>query len=387
MNDSVYETYVDKDLSNLRRVSLVIPTYNRNYYLSRCLWYHAHFPFAEIIVADSSNDIRRAVNRKTITDIQSLFPTKITYLEYDFPSEKYGGEIYRKWGDAVQHVNTEYSLSCTDKEFLIPTTVSESVIFLDEHPDYSIADGMYYQLRSKRHIVPWQTDKSITAGNVDDRLNEIIETLKPVGTQFALQRTKNYKQTFTNVENYNLYDIRIGETAIELYPVILGKTYRNQHSAMSIRDVINFTKKSGFNLSVRERESSFHRYPKWYEYPKDYQSTMLKRFESMYEQCVDESNKERGDYILKLMIQRYGSENTHSKLLNKSDLLWKIWNSFTPYRIKCLLSHYIGNGIVEYPLSRREISQEMEMIVNIIIKTQPFYENDQPIRYDKGMMK
>ena len=84
MNDSVYETYVDKDLSNLRRVSLVIPTYNRNYYLSRCLWYHAHFPFAEIIVADSSNDIRRAVNRKTITDIQSLFPTKITYLEYDF---------------------------------------------------------------------------------------------------------------------------------------------------------------------------------------------------------------------------------------------------------------------------------------------------------------
>ena len=43
--DFVDECYADKDLSLLKKLTLVIPTYNRNYYLSRCLWYHAHFPF------------------------------------------------------------------------------------------------------------------------------------------------------------------------------------------------------------------------------------------------------------------------------------------------------------------------------------------------------
>ena len=52
--DFVDECYADKDLSLLKKLTLVIPTYNRNYYLSRCLWYHAHFPFGQIIVADSS---------------------------------------------------------------------------------------------------------------------------------------------------------------------------------------------------------------------------------------------------------------------------------------------------------------------------------------------
>ena len=132
--DCVYETYEGKDLSQLQKVTLVIPTHNRNYYLSRCLWYHAHFPFAEIIVADSSDESKRRVNHQTISEIQQMFSTKITYLEYDFPAEEYGGEIYRKWGDAVSRVETEFSLSCTDKEFLIPMTIAmktkEQFIFL-----------------------------------------------------------------------------------------------------------------------------------------------------------------------------------------------------------------------------------------------------------------
>ena len=47
--DFVDEYYADKDLSPLKKLTLVIPTYNRNYYLSRCLWYHAHFPFGQSV--------------------------------------------------------------------------------------------------------------------------------------------------------------------------------------------------------------------------------------------------------------------------------------------------------------------------------------------------
>ncbi|HJK84733.1 MAG TPA: TIGR00180 family glycosyltransferase, partial [Methanocorpusculum sp.] len=107
--DFVDEYYADRDLSLLKKLTLVIPTYNRNYYLSRCLWYHAHFPYGEIIVADSSPEEKKVVNRETVQKIREMFGAKIQYLEYEPETEKHGGDIYRKWRDAVQHVETEYS--------------------------------------------------------------------------------------------------------------------------------------------------------------------------------------------------------------------------------------------------------------------------------------
>ena len=81
--DFVDEFYADKDLSLLKKLTLIIPTYNRNYYLSRSLWYHAHFPFGQIIVADSSSEEKKAVNRETVDKIRERFGIGILYLEYE----------------------------------------------------------------------------------------------------------------------------------------------------------------------------------------------------------------------------------------------------------------------------------------------------------------
>ena len=139
--DFVDEFYADEDLSHLKKLTVVIPTYNRNYYLSRCLWYHSHFPFGEIIVADSSPEEKKVVNRETVRKLVEERGANIRHLEYPPETEKYGGDITRKWGDAVQHVETEYSQVCTDKEFLIPTTLCKCIAFLDEHSDYDMATG------------------------------------------------------------------------------------------------------------------------------------------------------------------------------------------------------------------------------------------------------
>lgn len=96
--DFVDEYYADKDPSLLKKLTLVIPTYNRSYYLSRCLWYHAHFPFGEIIVADSSPEEKKVVNRETVQRVREQFCANVRYLEYEPETEKYGGDIYRKWG-------------------------------------------------------------------------------------------------------------------------------------------------------------------------------------------------------------------------------------------------------------------------------------------------
>ena len=128
--DFIDECYDDKDLSLLKKLTLVIPTYNRNYYLSRCLWYHAHFPFGQIIVADSSPEEKKIVNRETVAKIQDWFGTNVLYLEYEPENEIYGGDIYRKWGDAVMHVKTDYSIITTDKQFLYPLSLKSRINYL-----------------------------------------------------------------------------------------------------------------------------------------------------------------------------------------------------------------------------------------------------------------
>ena len=149
--DFVDECYADKDLSLLKKLTLVIPTYNRNYYLSRCLWYHAHFPFGQIIVADSSPEEKKIVNRETVEKIRSLFYANILYLEYDPETEKYGGDIYRKWGDAVMHVGTKYSQICGDKEYIIPSTLNSEMEFLDNNLEYiSAVDKKYLLLQNSK---------------------------------------------------------------------------------------------------------------------------------------------------------------------------------------------------------------------------------------------
>ncbi|MDV0441933.1 hypothetical protein McpAg1_11470 [Methanocorpusculaceae archaeon Ag1] len=134
--DFVDEYYADKDLSLLKKLTLVIPTYNRNYYLSRCLWYHAHFPFGEIIVANSSPEEKMVMNRETVAKIREKFEANVRHLECEPETEKYGGDIYRKWRDAVQHMETEYSQICTDRDVKVPTSQIKAIIFLDEHEDY-----------------------------------------------------------------------------------------------------------------------------------------------------------------------------------------------------------------------------------------------------------
>ena len=42
----------------------------------------------------------------SVRKIWSLFHVTIIYLEYEPETEKYGGDIYKKWGDAVSQSNT-----------------------------------------------------------------------------------------------------------------------------------------------------------------------------------------------------------------------------------------------------------------------------------------
>ena len=311
--DFVDECYADKDLSLLKKLTLVIPTYNRNYYLSRCLWYHAHFPFGQIIVADSSPEEKKVVNRETVAKVREMFGSDILYLEYEPETEKYGGDIYRKWGDAVMHVETEYSQICTDKEFLVPTTLCSLLGFLESNIDYVVASGnfLYY-------------DKSLRIGlsgrrssTNDDGVKRYCESLDSGWNQsqlLSLHRSEIQKEIYQPIINASINDIRFGERYVAFISYAYGKMY-HVNLSYNIRDIANVKNPDN---SINKNESSTLRYPQLVEY--DSESDY---YQHSYDGCHNA--------ILQILYE-YGQYDT-----DRLESLWK--STISPILTRVGMSH------------------------------------------------
>jgi glycosyltransferase domain-containing protein len=295
--DFVDEFYADKDLSLLNKLTLVIPTYNRNYYLSRCLWYHAHFPFGEIIVADSSPEEKKSMNREIVQKIRARFGANVRYLEYESIEEKFGGHILKKWADAMQHVKTQYVINCTDKEFLIPTTITSLITFLDDNEDYVAASGKKYRIvgnmndnvRTSSYYMQqiWQDRSSET---MDNGLDRFLDSLGKKGDSntllFSVIRTDVQKYVYDLLSKYNIWDLIYGEILTAYTHYLIGKSWYDPDQALSFRDVIFLQRdvakrKTKYCKSI---ESSCSRYNyRIYDYKK---STESSDFDDRYKQCI-----------------------------------------------------------------------------------------------------
>lgn len=263
--DFVDAAYEKKDLANLNKLTLIIPTYNRNYYLSRCLWYHAHFPFGQIIVADSSQEEKKAVNHLNVGKIRTIFGRNIQYLEYEPEVEIYGGDIYQKWGDAVQHATEKYSLICIDKSFLNIDSTLQKLEFLEKNLDYSSTQGIWYTMEQNNlsdYHCKYARDYYPPIN--PDHDDAIMRYIKSIGQKdsfnnqlFALFRTDLHKHIYQPIINGDIKDIRYGELAVSLLPLVNGKhKYFPEHMDL-IRDISMVETSKGRDKS----QSSNLRYP------------------------------------------------------------------------------------------------------------------------------
>ena len=377
--DCVQELYADKDLSLLKKLTLIIPTYNRNFYLSRCLWYHAHFPFGQIIVADSSSEKKKIVNRITVEKIRSIFGVNILYLEYEPETEPYGGDIYRKWNDAVQHVQTPFSQFCTDKEFLIPTALTRCIFFLEKNLDYVTAECVVYQLRedinAKIDFTPWQDVPSVTQESPEERLKTAWRQV--TGTLFSTYRAIDHKRIYQNLVEYNINDIRYGESAIELQPLLLGKVLKWHDYPGRVRD-ISHLKATSILSGIDIKESSFTRYPRINEYPPDVSKRLLKNLQLCCNSISDDTkqNARSIDEILYgVFLHRYKSG---IGIYDRFKIIRKLWDKI-PLTLQRPFKKMIGRGDIVF--SDVELGYEVVMITQIVRDTRRWYQNDEPISF------
>lgn len=309
--DFVDECYAGKDLSLLKKLTLVVPTYNRNYYLSRCLWYHAHFPFGQIIVADSSPDDKKVVNRETVAKVREMFGVDILYLEYEPETEKYGGDIYRKWGDAVSRITTEYTQICTDKEFIIPTSLEIFIQHLESHSDFTTAQGDEYgvSLNAVHSHTPYHVfNRNPGRRIIDDMdpIDRISNALGDVGgfsqsLLLSLSRSANLKDIYVAYyDNENSHDLRYAEVYFAYAGYITGKHYCKNEHVSRVRDeigkYIDINNADG-KFFCKSSESSTTRYPTYDDYVlygtvDEYYASIYKAFIEIFQKYTTLSHAE-----------------------------------------------------------------------------------------------
>lgn len=383
--DFIDKYYADKDLSMLKKLTVVIPTYNRNYYLSRCLWYHSHFPFGEIIVADSSPEEKKVVNRETVRKLIEERGITIRYLEYPPETDKYGRDIVRKWGDAVQHVNTKYSQICTDKEFLIPVTLCSCISFLDEHEDYDIATGSDYNIRSSESgdLKYFETFPGRSSSfDYSDPLDRLLAYPASLPTVYVSSMKRNYvhKRAYNKLFESGIDDIRFGEFGLELFSVVSSKSIYFPDKPHICRDITQLPHR----IKLFTTESSTSRYPWLDEY---IQSGLYADYLNRLSSCLTHEylslsssamTAKDVQYMMKIRIQnilkiRGFFKNSLSKEIVR---FVKLVLAHLPNRVSTCVRRIL-NRPAQSPLA--DISNEFQIITQILIRTLHLHKEDKTI--------
>lgn len=363
--------------THLDDITIVIPTSNRNYYFSRCVSYLSKINVRNIVVADSSSSEKKKINKEIISKINS--DINIRYLEYNQESEKYGGDIYRKWADAINHVHTKYALICTDKEFVVPSTLAFCIESLEKNPDCNVAEGKYYYIEISngryrlREMYPSKTP--LMEDDVVSRLKKCRDGKNVSSNQLALRRTDFYKSLYDTLAKYDIDDIRFGEFTLEFLTIIRSKCiYINQ--PYKYRDILNLNE---FGIS-HSSESSSLRYPYLDGYIRDgiYSHYYSQFIECMVNEIVNNSNYDVNfvrDFSSEIFPQIIKKRKFFGNRRFSQDPLWYIWRH-SPNLIKNSAANFVPDKYLNYASEELPCARK---VFNLIEQTKKYYNSDKPI--------
>lgn len=197
------------------KFTLIVPTYNRYPYLLRLLKYYQSFQFPfRIHILDSSSE------ELVLDELKQLLKEKsIIYQKFD-PSIFFPNKIAM----GCNYVITPYVALCADDDFIVPSGIEDSVKFLLNELDYTLAHGRYtfHRLNSAAQKVVWEPgyfkDETLANESAIDRINAHLT---------------NYSSTFYAVHRTEIMKLIWNETAIhatsfglsEILPSVLGVLY------------------------------------------------------------------------------------------------------------------------------------------------------------------
>lgn len=206
----------------MNNCTVIIPTYNRPAHLKRILDYYITDSVGlEFIVADSSRNDNQLLNQKTIDFFSNYQGFKCIRYSYNESIH-----FWEKLADVTSKVKTKYCVICADDDFAISRGILESVNFLENNPDYSLAHGKYlsyYMLKEDgrfywKYIYPHD---SIVSDSAEKRFIQHFTNYLP--TIYAVHRTSILQRICSQNIRAGINLFLFGELMSSLGALIMGK--------------------------------------------------------------------------------------------------------------------------------------------------------------------
>jgi len=205
------------------KCTIVIPTFNRPYYLRRLLSYYDKYGQRfNIIVADSSSGENMEINKKIISLFSNL---KILHLCNYSPEI----HLFHKILKALDYAKDKYLVLCADDDFITPTGLNKAVLFLEKNADFTVAYGRSLRfwprsISGNRQQFVCNIESmflSITCGEPDKRLTHYMSNYS--STFYGVQRKNFLKLIFKEGANFT-DDQCFAEVLMSVLTLIYGKT-------------------------------------------------------------------------------------------------------------------------------------------------------------------
>lgn len=207
----------------MTKIAIIIPTYNRPSYLKRVLGYYSGCKINyKIIITDSSS----SGNKKQNKEIIKHFPD-LNILH--FSAYPINIDPNRKIFYALDHIKSRYCVICADDDFITPNGISQSVDFLENHPDFTVAQGHYinFLLKTKRRkprfywMSAYHLSESNIFGGPEKRLFKHLANYS-ITTFYGVHRTDFLKMIFRESLKFT-DDSNFGELLLSMLTSIYGK--------------------------------------------------------------------------------------------------------------------------------------------------------------------
>ncbi len=209
----------------MSKVDLFIPTYNRPDFLKRILTYYNSYKLIHrIIVADSSTDVNKKLNKKIALGFPKL---NILYVDKFSPKQV----SHTKFGEMIKLATAKYTVFCADDDFLIPSGIDEAVKFLEKNKDFASAHGSYISFYIYKSffgkkflwhfIYPFKT---ISDSSPTERLEKHLGNYYQV--LWAVRRTVVLKHAYKEFLKEKVNPVLFGELTPDMLMLIQGKMKR-----------------------------------------------------------------------------------------------------------------------------------------------------------------
>jgi len=228
-----------------KKLSIIIPTHERDHLLERALAYYSSFEHANIIICDSS-----------IKPSSKIIPREITYFhlpEYSFASKL----LY-----AIERVSSPYSCYSADDDFLVESSLINAVDFIEQNSDYVAVTGhfIHFILKDNQEILvnPLYEELSTKNREYQDARERVINSLNSsIPLIYGLFRADILKISIRAAAQTS--KITNVEIACNIVPMIFGKS-KSLPAFWMARDAKRYT---CYNISGNNNNSVINDYSKY----------------------------------------------------------------------------------------------------------------------------